>query len=183
MTSARTSARPGPSQMNGAATTPADSAGATPADATPAGDAPPGADEVSLPGIAVSVSAARAFVRNALAGCPRADDLVQAASELAANAVVWSSSGEGGTFTVRVRTAPRWARVEVIDNGPAARPRDLSNGWGLEIVATITDRASASLGADGSRTTWAEATWAATETQAKTGTEAGTRTEITDQGK
>jgi hypothetical protein len=152
MTSARTSVRQGPSQAAGTARTPAPPIVA-------AGAATPGVNEVSLAGIATSVSAARAFVRGTLPDCPRADDLVQAVGELAANAVLWSSSAEGGTFTVRVRTAPRWAQVEVIDSGPATQPRTRGNGWGLAIVAAITDRAGASLGADGSRTAWAEATW------------------------
>lgn len=128
----------------------------------------PSLEEISLTGTRASVADARAFVRGVLAGCPRTDDLVQAAGELAANAVTWSSSGEGGRFTVRVRTAPRWARVEVTDSGPAARPRDLGNGWGLAIVAAVSDRAGATIALDGARTAWAEATWRATEIETKT---------------
>ena len=74
---------------------------------------------VALPGIPVSVSAARHFVTGALRGCPRTDDLVLAVSELASNALTWSASGCGGAFIVRVRMVPRWARVEVTDDGPA----------------------------------------------------------------
>jgi serine/threonine-protein kinase RsbW len=121
--------------------------------------APTGTREVVLPGIPASVPAARRFARDCLADCPRLDDLVLAVSELASNAIAWSASGCGGTFTVRVRTAPRWARVEVTDAGPAPVPATTSNGWGLGIVAEVTDRAGDTIAADGQRTAWAEATW------------------------
>lgn len=116
---------------------------------------------VTLPGIPASVRSARFFVRDTLAGCPRADDLILAVSELASNALAWSASGCGGTFTVRVRTAPRWARVEVTDEGPAPVPAASGNGFGLGIVASVTDRAGHSTGSDGGRTAWAEASWPA----------------------
>jgi anti-sigma regulatory factor (Ser/Thr protein kinase) len=119
---------------------------------------------VTLPGTAASVPAARQFIRRALTGCPRADDLAQAVTELAANAVAWSAAGKGGTFTVRLRTAPRWARIEVTDPGPARPPRAplspaAGNGWGLGIVTAVTDRSGSNTGPDRSRTAWAEVTW------------------------
>jgi anti-sigma regulatory factor (Ser/Thr protein kinase) len=121
---------------------------------------PPFRAEVSFPGRAASVPAARRFVLSALADCPRADDLALAVSELASNAVTWSAAGEDGRFTVRVRAAPRWARVEVTDPGPARRPSAQSNGWGLRIVAEVSDRAGTTRGPGISRTEWAEFTWA-----------------------
>jgi len=118
------------------------------------------AAQIVLPGRAVSVRAARRFTAAALPGCPRADDLVLAVSELASNAVTWSASGQEGAFTVRVRAAPGWARVEVTDAGPAAgEPPAGGNGWGLLIVAEVTDRCGTVTGPDGSRTAWAEVTW------------------------
>lgn len=120
--------------------------------------APPSA-EISLPGVRSSVSAARRFVADTLPDCPRADDLILAASELAANAVTHSASGEGGRFSVRIRTAPRWARVEVTDSGPALIPSAEHNGWGLRIVGEVTDRSGATIRAAGPRTAWAEVTW------------------------
>jgi anti-sigma regulatory factor (Ser/Thr protein kinase) len=114
---------------------------------------------IVLRGIPANVATARRFAATALAGCPRADDLVLAVSELATNAIAWSASGCGGTFTVRVRTAPRWARVEVTDQGPAPVPAASGNGFGLGLVAEVTDRAGHSIGAMGSRTAWAEVTW------------------------
>jgi hypothetical protein len=80
-------------------------------EATVAPARPPGPWRTTLPGVPESVQAARRFVRDMLDGCPRADDLAQAVTELGSNAVLWSAAGEGGTFTVTVRTAPRRARI------------------------------------------------------------------------
>jgi anti-sigma regulatory factor (Ser/Thr protein kinase) len=115
----------------------------------------------TLPGTPASVPIARRLVRDALPGCPRADDLMLAVTELTTNTVVHSASGQGGAFTVRLRTRPGWARIEVTDNGPAAGRPIPRNGWGLAIVADITDRAAAVTQPDGSRTACAEVTWLA----------------------
>src|SRR6266568_2251908 len=72
--------------------------------------------------------------------------------ELASNAVGHSASGERGTFTERVRNGPRWAHVEGGDADAALLPSAARNGWGLGIVAALTDRWGAIGGADGTRT-------------------------------
>jgi anti-sigma regulatory factor (Ser/Thr protein kinase) len=115
--------------------------------------------ELTLSGVPASVSAAGRLIREAVRGCPRADDLILAVSELASNAVAWSASGRGGTFTVRVRTAPRWARAEITDDGAAADLRAPGNGWGLAVVSGVTDRSGSVIRPDGCRTAWAEVTW------------------------
>ena len=63
--------------------------------------------QIGLPGVRESVAAARRFVRHALPGCPRADDLILAVSELVSNSIAHSASGHGGAVVVQVRTAPR----------------------------------------------------------------------------
>ena len=113
----------------------------------------------TLPGEPSSVPVARRLVRGALPGCPRATDLMLAMTELASNAVLHSASGRGGTFTVRIRTAPQWARIDVADEGPAAGPAVAGNGWGLAIVADVTDRNGATVADRGQRTAWAEVGW------------------------
>jgi anti-sigma regulatory factor (Ser/Thr protein kinase) len=113
----------------------------------------------ALPGTPAAVAIARRLAGEALTGCPRADDLILAVSELASNAVIHSTSGQGGTFIVRVRRAPRWARVVITDDGPAAHPSPAGNGWGLAMVADVTDRTGAIIQAEGHRTAWAEVTW------------------------
>jgi hypothetical protein len=90
-----------------------------------------------------------------LAGC----GLARSARQGATNGIAHSSSGHGGTLTVRVRTAPRWARVEITDEGIAPGSPSRRNGWGLPIVAGVTDRCGAIVHPDGHRTAWAEVTW------------------------
>jgi two-component sensor histidine kinase len=113
----------------------------------------------TLPGTPSSVPTARRLIRDALPGCPRADDLMLAVSELASNGIAHSATGQGGTFTVRLRTASQWARVEVTDDGPKAGLPSPHNGWGLTIVREVTDRAAAVIQPDGRRTAWCEVTW------------------------
>ena len=80
--------------------------------------------------------------------CPRADDVILCASELAANAALHSRSRlPGGTFTVRATVSPgRFIRIEVEDSGgpwtgdtsdPTGHHgwdiiRAVANGWGIE---------------------------------------------------
>jgi two-component sensor histidine kinase len=105
------------------------------------------------------VPIARRLVRETLYGCPRAGDLMLAVTELATNSIGHSASGQGGSFTMRLRTRPGWARIDVTDDGPQPGQPSASNGWGLTIVGEITDRAAAFIQPDGCRTAWAEVTW------------------------
>ena len=114
----------------------------------------------ALPGVPASVPAARRFAAEALAGCPRADDLTLAVSELATETVAWSASkGESSIFLVRVRAVTLWARIEVADDGPAEARPGPGNGMGQRIVAAVTDRHGVRFRPDGTRTSWAECTW------------------------
>jgi two-component sensor histidine kinase len=119
----------------------------------------PPAVTATLPGTPKSVPVARRLVRETLTGCPRAGDLMLTVTELAANSIKHSASGHGGSFTVQVRTDPGWARVEVTDDGPAQGNTSVSNGWGLAIVADVTDQTGAIIQPDGRRTAWAEVFW------------------------
>lgn len=113
----------------------------------------------TLPGTPASVPMVRRLLREALPDCPRADDLMLALTELTTNTVAHSANGQGGSFTVRLRTTQHWARIEVTDQGPAECDQMPRNGWGLAIVAEVTDRAAAVTQSDGCRTAWAEVTW------------------------
>jgi two-component sensor histidine kinase len=68
--------------------------------------------------------------------------LMLAVTELATNSIAHSASGQGGSFTVRLRSGPGWARIEVTDGGPAAGEPVPGNGWGLAIVTGVTGRAA-----------------------------------------
>lgn len=95
------------------------------------------------------VREARRFVTEILADCPIADEAVTCVSELAANALVHSASGEpGGTFWVHLTAVPGvYVRVEVCDQGGpwVQRDRDGERPHGLEIVRQL----AADFGVDG----------------------------------
>jgi anti-sigma regulatory factor (Ser/Thr protein kinase) len=106
----------------------------------------------------------RAFVRGAVDGCPVADDVVLLASEVAANAVVHTASGQGGTFTVVVRRGGQAVRVEVHDGGSQAAPGasaagfHASSGRGLGLVESMASRWG-HLGDRDGRVVWFEVDW------------------------
>ena len=114
--------------------------------------------EVTYPGGTERIRAVRADLRAVLDDCPRADDVILCASELAANAAQHSRSRlTGGTFTVRATVSPdRYARIEVEDNGGRWTPAvsDPSQHHGLDIVRTLASRWGIDGGQSG-RTTWA----------------------------
>ncbi len=130
-------------------------------------------------GTPASVPEARRFVAELLAGCPAREVLMTCVSELCANAIVHTASGNGGVFVVEV-DVPRdgVARIAVTDEGgpslPAAGRLDLEGGpslpaagrldlmaeggRGLAMVAACTSRWGYADAYPG-RTVWAEASW------------------------
>lgn len=83
--------------------------------------------EKTFAGRAESVREVRAFVAELLAGCPRADDAVLCASELATNALLHTASGQvGGCFTVRLQVCGQvCVRITVADQGAPAHGPDV----------------------------------------------------------
>jgi len=77
--------------------------------------------ERPYPGTTDQVRHVRAALREFLAGCPVADDVVHLLSELSANAIAHSDSGNrDGAFTVRAEHFPgSYVRGEVEDQGSA----------------------------------------------------------------
>jgi anti-sigma regulatory factor (Ser/Thr protein kinase) len=124
-------------------------------------------------GVPAQVAEVRRFVSFLLAGCPARDALVSCVSELAANAIIHTASGDGGFFSVEV-ACPRTgvARVSVTDAGGPTEPRaggpvsgepdgvDLLpvSGLGLALVAARASQWGFSDAGPG-RTVWAEASW------------------------
>jgi len=116
-------------------------------------------------GTPASVPEARRFVAELLAGCPAREVLMTCVSELCANAIAHSDSGNGGVFVVEVDLPrPGVARVAVTDEGgpslPVAGRLDLmaEGGRGLAMVAACTNRWGYADAYPG-RTVWAEACW------------------------
>jgi serine/threonine-protein kinase RsbW len=116
-------------------------------------------------GTPASVPEARRFVAELLAGCPAREVVMTCVSELCANAIVHSDSGDGGVFIVEVDLPrPGVARIAVTDEGgpslPVAGRLDLmaEGGRGLAMVAACTARWGYADAYPG-RTVWAEACW------------------------
>jgi serine/threonine-protein kinase RsbW len=114
--------------------------------------------DTTYPGGTEHVRAVRADLRAVLRDCPRADDVVMCASELAANAALHSRSRlPGGTFTVRATVSPDlYARIEGQDDGGPWNQGmiDPTRHHGLDIVRALADE----WGIDGdhtSRIIWA----------------------------
>lgn len=122
----------------------------------------------SYPGTKDQVSRVRADLADLVGGFPVADDFILLASEIAANVVVHSRSGEpGGTFTVRARArAGEYARMEVEDQGGpwTAREPDDEHGRGLAIVDAIAGTGNWGIkrsNARDTRVTWFQLRWPA----------------------
>ena len=116
-------------------------------------------------GTPASVPEARRFVAELLAGCPAREVLMTCVSELCANAIAHTDSGDGGVFIVEVDLPrPGVARIAVTDEGgpslPVAGRLDLmaEGGRGLALVAGCTARWGYADAYPG-RTVWAEACW------------------------
>jgi Histidine kinase-like ATPase domain len=74
-------------------------------------------------GMPASVPEARRFVAELLAGCPAREALMTCVSELCANAIAHTASGNGGVFTVEVDIPrPGVARIAVTDEGGPSLP-------------------------------------------------------------
>ena len=109
---------------------------------------------LTIPGLPENVRTARKFVARTLgAGHSCTDIAVLLASELIANSLRHSRSGDCGHITIHLIAIPGGIRVEVADQGgasaPALRPArsrepDLAelaeNGRGLELVDALAAR-------------------------------------------
>ena len=118
--------------------------------------------DLTYPGGTEHVRAVRADLRVVLQECPRADDVILCASELAANAAMHSRSRLlGGTFIVRATVSTDlYARIEVQDDGGPWNQGmiDPTRHHGLDIVRAVADE----WGIDGDHTTrtiWARFDW------------------------
>ena len=108
-------------------------------------------------GRADQVAAARRFVASAIQGPGPAREVSRLlVSEAATNALLHSSSGEGGSFAVEYLISDDLLRVEVHDGGGPGGPRrrihhvESMTGRGLDLFDALSDR----WGVDGSPDGW-----------------------------
>ena len=108
-------------------------------------------------GQADQVAAARRFVASAIHdGGPARDVSRLLVSEAATNAVLHSTSGDGGTFSVEYLISDDLLRVEVQDGGGPTGPRrrvhhiESMTGRGLDLFDALSDR----WGVDGGPAGW-----------------------------
>jgi anti-sigma regulatory factor (Ser/Thr protein kinase) len=117
-----------------------------------------------FPGKPEHVRDLRQWVRDQLPPCPARDDVEVIASELAANAVVHTASGQpGGKVTARLAWWPDRVRVLVGDGGAATAPvlvtgaaGERQRGLALVDALAVT---WAHAGGRGGRWTWADVAW------------------------
>lgn len=117
----------------------------------------------SFPGLAEHLSEVRRFTAAVLGDHPGAEDVVLAASELAANAILHTASGgPDGRFVVRLATFTNHWQLRVDDSGGANVPRlcdgdrtDSEAGRGLALVAALSTGWGV-IGDEHSRAVWAE---------------------------
>ena len=107
-------------------------------------------------GHADQVAAARRFVVSAIHdGGPARDVSRLLVSEAATNAVLHSTSGDGGTFSVEYLISDDLLRVEVQDGGGPTGPRrrvpptESVPGRGLDLFDALSDRWGVDGGPDG----------------------------------
>jgi serine/threonine-protein kinase RsbW len=116
----------------------------------------------TYPGTPEHVSQVRADLRRGLGGCPIAEDVILCVSELAANAVLHSSSRKpGGTYTVRAESCPGAnVRIEVEDDGGPwiSSAPDPASGRGLDIIRALAAEWGITTGPAG-RAVWARINW------------------------
>lgn len=108
-----------------------------------------------LHGSADQLAGMRGELRDYLTGCPRADDVVLIASEMAANSVKYSESA-GAFLIVRCELFPTYCWTETEDLGGAWYPRQRDGRpHGLTIIEALAEEWGTEVTTDGERVTWA----------------------------
>lgn len=109
------------------------------------------------------LGAVRRWLRSLLPECPARSDLALVVTELGANAVRHTASGDGGKFSVTLIWSESVIRVAVADSGAPDGPRFVADpegedGRGLLVVQGLSSR----MGVRGNRRgrlVWAEIPW------------------------
>lgn len=117
---------------------------------------------LTCPGFPEEVSRARRWTRDILRDSPLAEDAALIVSELSANAILHTASGqESGSFHLALAVSSQVVALSVTDNGGAGAPKvehqdqEAEQGRGLAMVDAIAHRLVVHDSADG-RTITAE---------------------------
>ena len=116
-----------------------------------------------FPGEARQLAVLRRWLELLLPECPARGDVAYVATELGANAVRHTASGDGGWFAVEVTMHRQAVRVAVADGGAPGEPRVLDDpmgehGRGLLVVQGLSARTGVS-GDHRGRLVWADVPW------------------------
>lgn len=117
-----------------------------------------------FPGCEQELGQVRRWLASLVPDCDARDDLLSVATELAANAIEHTASGEpGGTFAVEVSWQPSLAQVVVVDGGGQAEPQVICDpggerGRGLLLVRGLAARTGWT-GDRRGRLVWAQIAW------------------------
>ncbi|CAM5521016.1 non-specific serine/threonine protein kinase OS=Streptomyces alboniger OX=132473 GN=CP975_18360 PE=3 SV=1 [Streptomyces alboniger] len=103
---------------------------------------------LTCPGVPEEVSRARRWTRDILLGSPLADDAELIVSELSANAILHTASGQkSGSFHLLIKVSPEMVALSVTDGGatgtvPKAEQQDgeAEHGRGLDMVSALAHR-------------------------------------------
>ncbi|WP_447038389.1 ATP-binding protein [Streptomyces sp. DSM 118878] len=103
---------------------------------------------LTCPGFPEEVSRARRWTRDILRGSPLADDAELIVSELSANAILHTASGQkSGSFHLLIEVSPEMVALSVTDGGatgtvPKAEHQDAEaeHGRGLDMVSALAHR-------------------------------------------
>ena len=116
-----------------------------------------------FPGEARQLGVLRRWLELLLPECPARGDVAYVATELGANAVRHTASGQGGWFAVEITMHRQAVRVAVADGGAPGEPRVLDDpmgehGRGLLVVQGLSARTGVS-GDHRGRLVWADVPW------------------------
>jgi hypothetical protein len=114
-------------------------------------------------GDGAQVKEARTWLAGLLPACPARDDVVSVASELCANAIAHTASGQDGFFAVEITWQGATVRVACADSGAPNEPHLIDEpladgGRGLVIVASLCSRTGV-CGDHRGRLVWGDVFW------------------------
>ena len=113
-----------------------------------------------FPGEERQLAVLRRWLAALLLECPAQDDVMSVASELGANAVRHTASGQDGWFAVEITSRQSMVRVAVADSGAPTQPRVVDDplgehGRGLLLVRELSVRTGV-IGDRRGRLVWAD---------------------------